>query len=282
VGETQSLWDRHYGLFRRLHSLTGIVPVGVFLMFHLTTNGSIFWGLADTRQAHLGDAGVATFQHEVNFIHSIPFLYLMEIFGIWLPLAYHSAFGVVYAMTGRPNVASYPYGGNRRYVLQRVTGYVGILFIFWHIATLRWNWTWLLPVNWNLPSGAEPMRWEGDHAASSMAAIMQQGYQGMMTWGVVVTVLYCIGVAALVFHLANGLWTAAITWGLTVSDASQKRWGRVCTGLGVALMVLGLGSAIRFATLDYKKAKNTEIQLRSGHGAEVSVPRQSFELFPHA
>ena len=45
------------------------------------TNSSVVWGMLDSRsRVHAGEAGhagVATFQHEVNFIHSIPFLLLM-------------------------------------------------------------------------------------------------------------------------------------------------------------------------------------------------------------
>ena len=47
----------------------------------------------------------------------------------------------------------------------------------------------------------------------------------------IVLVLLVIG--TIVFHFANGLWSAAITWGLTVSHASQARWGYACAALGI-------------------------------------------------
>jgi succinate dehydrogenase/fumarate reductase cytochrome b subunit len=96
-------YPNHF-LLRRLHSLTGVVPIGVFLISHLLTNSSVVWGSFDSRAKEHGHAGVATFQHEVNFIHSLPFLLLIEVFGLWLPIAFHSALGVVYAMSGKPNV----------------------------------------------------------------------------------------------------------------------------------------------------------------------------------
>jgi succinate dehydrogenase / fumarate reductase cytochrome b subunit len=226
--------------------------------------------LLDGRKRAYGDAGVATFQHEVDFIHATPFLLLVEVCGLWLPIAFHSILGVYYATTGKSNVQRYGYQDNWRYALQRITGYVGVLFIFWHVATLRWGWTMLLPYNWGLPKGIDPMQWEGEHAASSMAAIMQQGYEGMTTWGLLVTFVYALSVAALVFHFANGLWTAAITWGLTISENAQRRWGRVCFAIGVGLMVLGLGSAFRFATMDYTKARETELKLHASRGMETS------------
>ena len=41
--------DRNHFLLRRLHSLTGVVPIGVFLLFHPTTNASVVWGMLDRR-----------------------------------------------------------------------------------------------------------------------------------------------------------------------------------------------------------------------------------------
>jgi len=271
VTHQQSLFDRNYFLHRRLHSLTGIVPVGLFLIFHMTTNGSVVWGQIDARQRVYGDPGVATFQHEVNFIHSTPFLLLLEIFGIWLPLAYHSVLGIYFAFTGKSNVSRYAYQDNWRYTWQRITAYVGLVFIVWHISTLRWGWVGLIPSNWGAEE-AKVLAWEADHAASSMAAIMQGGIEGMTTWGLVHTAGYAIGTAAIVFHFANGLWTAAITWGLTVSGAAQKRWGWVCLGLGAGLMVLGLGAVAKFATLDYDKARDTELKMLEKYGGPEREP----------
>ena len=45
VSENGSFLDRHHYLLRRLHSLTGIMPIGMFLVMHLTTNSSIVWGV---------------------------------------------------------------------------------------------------------------------------------------------------------------------------------------------------------------------------------------------
>ena len=81
--------ERHHFLFRRLHSLSGVIPIGVFLLFHLTTNSSIVWGAVNKGEHEGVHAGVATFQHEVNFIHSLPALILIEVFGLWLPLLFH-------------------------------------------------------------------------------------------------------------------------------------------------------------------------------------------------
>ena len=53
-----SVFGRHEFVIRRLHSLTGLVPVGAFLFVHFVTNVSIL-------------DGPATFQMRVDQIHSL-------------------------------------------------------------------------------------------------------------------------------------------------------------------------------------------------------------------
>jgi len=241
--------QRHHLLLRRLHSLTGIVPIGAFLIFHLTTNASIVWGMLDAREgASAVERGVNTFQGEVGFIHSLPFLLLIEIFGLWLPIAFHAGLGLVYAFTGRPNVGAYAYMSNRRYTLQRISGYVGILFIFYHVATLRWGWTWL-----PLSSG-----FNGEAAASTTARALRGGTDQIGAASIAVALFYLASVSLLVYHFANGLWTAAITWGLTISKGAQRRWGYVCTAFGAAMMLMAWSAVIGFVALGPARAEQAE------------------------
>lgn len=252
--------DKNYFLLRRLHSLTGIVPIGVFLISHLLTNASIVWGRFDSREAEYGHAGAAVFQKEVNFIHSLPFLLLIEIFGLWLPILFHSALGVVYAMSGKSNTQRYAYQDNWRYTLQRISGYIGIAFIFYHLATLRWGWTFLVPGK---------TAWSAEFAGSTMAKVMQGGENGVTFLAVIVALFYFLGVSLLVFHFANGLWTAAITWGLTISARSQKRWGVACLGLGASLMAMAWAAILGFLVLDVKKAEEAEAKILRGPQATL-------------
>ena len=66
-------------------------------------------------------------------------------------------------------------------------------------------------------------------------------------------------------NLANGLWTAAITWGLTISARAQQRWGVVCAALGIALMGMGWSAVIGYATLDPDTARQVEASINGGH-----------------
>lgn len=248
---SSSLLDRHYHLIRRLHSLTGVVPIGVFLFPHLTTNSSIVWG--HLNQARFGNAGVETFQHEVNFIHSLPALVMIELFVLWIPIAFHAGAGIWFARTGRGNYRSYTFGDNLRYSLQRLSGYIGVIFIFMHVSSLRWGWTW-----WGLLPGFDP-----HHAASSTAAHLQEGALGLG-----LAFLYLICVLALVYHFANGLWTAAITWGLTISSTAQRRWGGVCAAIGLALAAAGTAAVIGFARVDVEEARAVERAMLGDHEAD--------------
>jgi succinate dehydrogenase / fumarate reductase, cytochrome b subunit len=252
--------NTHHFLLRRLHSLTGLVPIGVFLIAHLVTNSSIVWGgLALRGEPGHGHGGVTYFNKEVTWINTqIPHLLLIEI-ALWGSIAFHSILGVYYARTGKANVDRYAYQDNWRYTLQRISGYVGILYIFYHIATLRWGWTWLVP------GGA---KWSHDYASSTMAAALQGSSEGYTFMGLLVSIFYLGGVSLLVFHFANGLWTAAITWGVTISRKAQQRWGLACAGLGAVLMLAGWSAVLGFMFLDQAEARAIEMKMK----AEKNTP----------
>lgn len=263
--EKSSAVAAQHFLLRRLHSLTGIVPIGVFLIAHLTTNSSLVWGKIglrgepgpDGQPYTFQDGGVAYFWKEVFWINSqIPHLLLIEI-TLWLSIAFHAGLGWYYATTGKSNVKRYPHQDNWRYTLQRWSGYIGIFFIFYHVATLRWGWTWLVP------SGT---KWSHDYSVSTLAAALQGSPEGWTAAGLLVSLFYFVGITLLVFHFANGLWTAAITWGLTVSEAAQRRWGYVCAALGVGLMGMAWASLYGALAVNPQDARVVEQQLLESKG----------------
>lgn len=264
MSNRQGFFDKHYFLVRHLHSLTGIVPIGVFLIAHLVTNSSLAWGKfglrAEGKDMSIADGGVAYFQEEVAWINTqVPHLLLIEI-TLWVSIAFHSILGFYYAMYAKPNNAKYAYQDNWRYTLQRVSGYLGIVFIFYHVATLRWGWDFLVP------SGTV---WSHHFSASTLAAALQGSPEGWTAMGVVVSLVYFIGITMLVFHFANGLWTAGITWGLTVSAQAQRRWGYVCAVVGVGLMGAAWSALGAAWAVDYDKALEVEKRLIvEEHGPE--------------
>lgn len=211
---SSSFLSRHQFLIYRLFSLSGLVPVGAFLVVHLLTNASV-------------NAGPGVFQSRVDMIHSLGerLLPVVEWVFIFLPMLFHATVGFIIIANGLPNVGSYPYVGNVRYTLQRATGMIAFVFIVGHIVHLHWM---------GRPFGGGHF---DPHAATSSAAVAIHP--------ILATILYAIGVLSAVFHFANGLWTLGITWGIWTSPAAMRRANAVSVVFGVALAVAGLSSIVQ-------------------------------------
>ncbi len=123
---SRSFFARNQFLIYRLFSLSGLIPVGAFLVVHLLTNASVL-------------GGAASFQSRVDMIHGLgPLLVPVEWAFIFLPMLFHATVGFMIIGGGLPNVGSYPYVGNIRYTLQRATGMIAFAFIIWHVLQLHW------------------------------------------------------------------------------------------------------------------------------------------------
>jgi succinate dehydrogenase / fumarate reductase cytochrome b subunit len=116
--------DRTQFFLRKLHSISGIVPIGFFLLEHFWTNSAALVSPERFNQA-AGD------------LESAPWLIFAEIFGIWLPILYHGGYGIYIWVKGKNNVSEYPWVGNWMYTMQRYTGLIAFVFIFWHVYTER-------------------------------------------------------------------------------------------------------------------------------------------------
>src|SRR5687768_3677937 len=113
-------------ILRKLHQLTGIVPLGMFFFVHMFTNSAAM-------------NGKENFNKHVKDIHDIPYLLFIEIFGIFLPLLFHSVYGIFISAEARPNVLNYGYGRNWFYILQRATGIFLFFFLLFHILNFRFG-----------------------------------------------------------------------------------------------------------------------------------------------
>lgn len=224
-----SFVSRNQFLIYRLFSLSGLIPVGAFLVVHLLTNASVL-------------GGAASFQARVDMIHSLgPLLVPVEFAFIFLPMLFHAAVGFAIIAGGLPNVGSYPYMGNVRYTLQRATGMIAFAFILWHIIQLHWL---------GAPLGGG--RFDPHHATSSAATVIAP---------LGVSLLYAIGVLSAVFHLSNGLWTIGITWGLWTSPAAMQRANIVSIAVGVVLAAAGLGAIGGLRGTDVAAARQVETRM---------------------
>src|SRR5919206_894951 len=113
-------------LFRKLHQLTGIMPLGFFLLEHFYTNSKAL-------------SGATQFNDAVKDLQSIPYILFVEIGGIFIPLIYHAVYGLVITAEARPNNLAYPYSRNWFYLIQRITGVILFFFITFHVLNFRFG-----------------------------------------------------------------------------------------------------------------------------------------------
>ena len=99
----------HSFFLRRLHSLSGIVPVGAFLLEHFISNA-------------FATNGPNAYGAQVKFLTGLPFVPILETVGIYIPLLYHALYGFYIWFRGESNVSDYPWAGNFMYAAQRWTG----------------------------------------------------------------------------------------------------------------------------------------------------------------
>lgn len=193
---------------RKIHSLLGVIPIGLFLLSHFTTNYFIVRGEEDFNKA-------------AEVVGSVPYRLFLEVFVIFIPIILHGIYGVYIAFTGSANTGRYTYFRNWMYVLQRFSGIFLVVFITWHVWETRI---------------AAAMGTEVD--ASMMQNIVDNGFM---------LAFYIVGILATTFHLANGLWTFCITWGITQSPASQKAMSYVAALVFIGLSFVGVRSILTFA-----------------------------------
>ena len=196
---------RNHFLWRRLHSLTGII-FGGYLVVHLIVNATLI-------------EGGTIYQQQVDKIHALPFLWAIEWTFIFLPIIYHTIYGIWITFTGQPNVGEYSYTKNWFYLWQRISAMVIVIFLIFHVLGMK---------------GAFGSALAFDPHDASASAIHHLRVHWIIAW-----VIYPIGIIASCFHLANGFWTAAITWGLTISAGSQRRWGYLCAAIFALTLLCG-------------------------------------------
>jgi succinate dehydrogenase / fumarate reductase, cytochrome b subunit len=203
-------------LLRKLHSLSGVLPVGAFMVFHLWTNAKAL-------------GGQEPFDQAVGEINHMPYLPFLEA-GILLPLAFHAIYGVRLALDARPNLGGYAFARNWMYVLQRATGLVALLFLGYHL----WEFRLQKGLGQMAPSAFYP----------TLCAHLSSTAFGVP----IVALVYIIGIAASVFHFSNGMWGFCASWGITVSRRSQRISAAAFGLIGVIVFVLGANTTLYFAT----------------------------------
>lgn len=203
-------------VLRKLHQLTGIMPLGFFLLEHFYTNSKAL-------------SGATQFNDAVKDLQSIPYIIFVETIGIFIPLIYHAVYGLVITAEARPNNLAYPYPRNWFYTIQRITGIILFFFITFHVLNFRFG---LIP-GLNTLSVA-------DHPEQSFAIVSREFHM------IPIFIVYVIGITATVWHLTNGIWLFMVDWGITIGERAQRLTGYVCIAIGLLLLAVGINAAVAF------------------------------------
>lgn len=199
--------NREFGN-RRLHSLLGVIPIGLFLIFHLSVN-------------FMATKGEETFNTAAHAIEYVPMLIVVEWVVIYLPLIFHAVYGIYIAFTAKNNLGRFGFFRNWMFMLQRLTGIITLIFLVWHIWETRVQKALGSEVNFDM-----------------MAEIFSNPFM---------IAFYIVGIISAIFHFANGLWSFAVSWGLTITPKSQKIMTYVTLVVFVVLSYIGVSAIFAFA-----------------------------------
>jgi succinate dehydrogenase / fumarate reductase cytochrome b subunit len=204
---------------RKLHSLLGVIPLGLFFIEHALTNYSAYEG------------GPQGFKDSVDFLHGMPLVVFLEMFIIWLPILFHGVYGLYIAYQSDLNMGRFSYNRNWLFALQRITGVITFIFVAWHVYETRLQVTF------------------GNTTYDELGSHMHDIVSNPVVFGV-----YIVAVLAATFHFANGLWAFLVSWGITVGPRAQKLSSNICMGIFVIVSVLFLLSLFAFRSDEFASA----------------------------
>ena len=202
-------------LLARLGSLFAILPLGVWTVNHLWNQLAAYNGPVAWQSAVEGHQGAVG--------ATVTFVIVLG------PLLWHTLWGISRMVRSRP-VVDVSRFSNVRYWVQRLSAVGLILFLGAHL--------WLA---WFHPRFIEG-------APEAFIDISHEMHFNGPTLAV-----YLLGTLAIAYHLANGLWSFSMGWGLTVSKSGLAWMERISMIVFLALLVLGWGAVYAL----YQAAVNT-------------------------
>lgn len=238
--------DHSAWVAKRIHSFVGIVPLGVYLVLHLSRN------LATLVSPEAFDAAVAaTWAKPINYVWTVLLVYI--------PLIYHALYGTKLALSGeKKSISKYMNRENLRFALQRLSA-IGLLgFLGAHLFLTRAH----LIFGWV----------EGGK--------ITYGYFAGHMWNNPVTaVTYLFGILAAAYHLGNGVGTFCISWGISTGKRGIQLAEYIALGFGIFLLVLGYAAVLGFFLHDYTPTAITGGPL-DPHGAIEGIFHQMHAITP--
>jgi len=236
--------NRENYFLHKVHSLTGIIPVGYYMVQHLALNSFTL-------------ASPEKFNGVIAFFESIPkfFLLAFEAFAIWLPLLFHAIYGLFIIGRAQQNFVGTKYGWsqNRMYTIQRWSGILIFFFLIYHVLST---------------TGYK-------YATNDPEVIKYAAWQAKLTsYGYLLFVVYLVGIAASAYHLAYGVWNFCIRWGITISDRAQIKLQKFAFGFFIFLTLLGWSALTGFLIHKPNSAEGTRILTQGQPEREIPVSTQ--------
>ena len=188
-------------LLARLGSLFAILPLGVWTVNHLWNQFAAWNGAAAWETSVEGHQSTAG-----------AFVTFVVVLG---PLLWHTVWGILRMTKTRPNTDVSRFS-NVRYWLQRLSAVGLLLFLGAHL--------WL--------AWFEPRFIEG-HAEPFIDIAHEMHFHGPTL------AVYVLGTLGIAYHLANGLWSFCMGWGLTVSKSGLAWMERIALLVFVLLLAIG-------------------------------------------
>jgi succinate dehydrogenase / fumarate reductase cytochrome b subunit len=189
-------------ILSRLGSLFAFAPLGVWTLAHL-------WHQLAAYQSP------EAWQTEVEH-HASEAGAFLSFAVVLLPLLWHTVWGIGRMFKSRPAAANHGFS-NIRYMVQRLSAIGLLLFLGAHLY-LAW---------------IEPRFIEG--RPEPFEQIAREMHFHMPTLFV-----YILGVLAIAYHLANGLWSfLSMGWGIAVSKSALSWMEKVSLLFFVVLLVIG-------------------------------------------
>jgi succinate dehydrogenase / fumarate reductase cytochrome b subunit len=198
----------------KLHSLTGVIPVGYYLVQHLTLNTFSL-------------AGPTKFNAIIQFFEGMPihFLWAVKLIAIWIPLIFHAVYGIFILSHAKYNYGEpkYRFKENGYFTFQRGSGIVAFLFLVFHMTTTSVN----AQVN-----GAK-----GTIYYDHWADMLSRPVLGIPYFFFAV---YTIGILACAYHFSYGFWSFCIRWGFAISEKAQQAVWKLSNVMFPVISLLGI------------------------------------------
>ena len=185
----------------RLASAVAVLPLGVWTFVHLWHN------LAALQSGAAWQAAVTQYPH--------PVAEAATGIVVLVPLAIHGVWGIGRLASSRPNNSKYRFYANLKYLLARLSAAGVLLFLGAHL--------WLAFLKPRIQEGHPEL----------FAAIAEE-----MRFHTPTLVVYLLGTLGVSYHLANGMQTFCMGWGVVSSARALRRLEWVAIALFVVLLAM--------------------------------------------